>query len=77
MQIFLFAATKAVSKAGNAYTYQPAQIIQAPARPDAFDRIFVNEGEEPLEPGLYEADIYVRSTPTGNKVAFQNFVKVD
>lgn len=77
MKIFVFAPASAVSKAGNAYQYQPIQISQGPARPDAFDRLFINDDAEPLEPGAYEADVYIRSTPTGNKPAFHNFVKAD
>lgn len=77
MKLFVFAATNAVSKSGSAYQYQPVQIMQGPNRPDAFDRLFVNEGSEPLEPGAYTADAYIRSTPTGNRVSFDNFVKAD
>lgn len=76
-KVFVFAPTQAVSKAGKPYSFQPIQVIQGPHFPDAFDRLFVNQGAEPLTPGLYEADMYVRSTPTGNKPAFHNFVKAD
>lgn len=76
VRIFVFAAESAVSKAGRPYSYQRVQLIQSPSHPDAFERHFVQEGAEPLPSGMYDAELYVASTPTGNRIRFASFSPV-
>jgi hypothetical protein len=62
---------------GKPYVFQRVQLVQGPKRADAFDMHFPGSEAEAAPVGMCECDIYVRSTATGNKPAYENFRKAD